>query len=190
VCGFLGSALHPSGDPTLTGDAGLASWVGDPMWVTSHALILAATVLLVPALLGLTRTLTGNAHTAARVATAVSIVWVVESVPHLLAALDEDALLSGRAAPFLMGHIVGSAIVYPLVGLAFAALALLGGGALAHPVFNVLGAVGALAFGFAPIAVGPLGIDALGVLFSGSLLLTAWLVVVGVTALMRGRAAG
>ena len=42
-----------------------------------------------------------------------------------------------------------------------------------------------MAFGFAPIAVGPLGIDELGVLFSGGLLMASWLAVVGAVALSR-----
>lgn len=189
VCGFVGGLLHPDEDPALTGDAALASWVGNPMWVPSHVLILASTALLVIGMLGLSRSaiLTGAARTASRLALGASIVWLVESVPHLLAALDEARLLAGAPAPFLTGHLLGAVIVYPLVGLSVAALALLGGRALAHPALNVLGAIGAVAFAIAPVAVGPLGIDALGVLFAGMLLTMAWFAAVGVTALVRRR---
>lgn len=189
VCGLVGGLLHPDEDPTLTGDAALASWVGNAMWVPSHALILASTALLVLGMLGLSRSavLSGAARTAARVVLGASIVWLVESVPHLLAALDEPRLLAGAPAPFLTGHLLGAVVVYPLVGLSVAALALLGGRALAHPALNVLGAVGAVAFAIAPVAVGPLGIEALGVLFGGMLLAMAWFALVGVTALVRRR---
>ncbi len=187
TCGFAGSVLHPGGDPSLGGDAGLASWVSDPMWVPSHVLILVAVALLAPALFGLARSLTGAARTAAWVAFGASLVWLVESVPHLLAAKDEDALLAGEPARFLESHLFGSVIAYPVASISLAALALLGGRALAHPVVNLLGVVGALAFGFAPIAVGPLGIDSFGVLFSGSMLMTAWIAAVGATKLAGDR---
>ena len=181
ILGFVGSLLH------LTGDTALASEVGDPLWVPSHVLVLGFVALLVPGLLGLARSgvLSGAARTAALVAFGVAIVWVVESVPHLLAAADHHALLTGQPAPFVTGHLIGATIVYPLGGLSIAALALLGGRRLAHPVLNVLGAIGAVAFGIAPIAYDVLGIEELGDLFAGSLLLTAWLVAVGVTALIR-----
>jgi hypothetical protein len=163
--------------------------VGDSLWVPSHVGILVWAVLLVPGLLGLARSglLSGAARTAAWVAFGVSILWLVESVPHLLAALDQDALLAGQSAPFLYGHLVGATLVYPLIGFSVAALALLSGRTLTHPVLGVLGAVGAAAFGFAPVAVGPLGIDALGFLFTGLLLFALWTAAVGVTALIRRR---
>ena len=189
ILGFVGSLLHPQGDPTLTGDAALASEVGDPLWIPSHVLVLGFVALLVPGLLGLVRSgvLSGAARTAALIAFGAAIVWVVESVPHLLAATDHHALLTGQPAPFVTWHLVGATIVYPLGGFSIAALALLGWRRLAHPVLNVLGAVGAVAFGIAPIAYDVLGIEELGDLFAGSLLLTAWLAAVGATALVRQR---
>lgn len=187
LCGFVGSFLHPNGDPTLTGDAGLASWVGDPMWIPSHALILASAALVVPALFGLARTLTAKARVSAWIAFGASLVWLTESIPHLLAGTEADAILAGEPMPFTQGHLVGAVIAYPLIGFSLAALAILGWRALAHPVVNALGALGSVAFGFAPIAVGPLGIDALGSLFAGSMLMTAWLAVVGATALIRAK---
>ncbi|MGD9526042.1 hypothetical protein [Pseudonocardia sp.] len=191
VLGFLGSLLHPMGDPTLTGDAALAAEVGDPLWVPSHVLILAFTVLLVPGLLGLARSgaLSGRARTAALVAMGAAVLWVVESVPHLLAVTDHHALLTGQPAPLVTTHLVGASIVYPLAGFSIAALALLGGRRLAHPVLNALGALGSVAFGIAPIAYDVLGITEAGDLFAGSLLLTAWIAVVGATALVRKRSA-
>ena len=68
-----------------------------------------------------------------------------------------------------------------------AALAVLGWRGLAHPVLNVLGAVGAVAFGIAGFASYLLGSEALLDLFAGSMLLTAWVAAVGATALIRRR---
>ena len=190
VLGFAGSVLHPQGDPTLTGDAALASEVGDPLWVPSHVLVLVFVALLVPGLLGLARSgvPTGAARTACLVAFGAAIVWVVESVPHLLAFADHHALLTGQPAPLVTAHLVGTVAVYPLAGFSIAALALLGGRRLAHPLVNVVGALGAVAFGIAPVAYDVLGIEAAGDLFAGSLLLTAWVATVGATALVRRRA--
>ncbi len=187
--GFVGSLLHPQGDPTVTGNAALASEVGDPLWIPSHVLVLVFVALLVPGLLGLARSgvLSGAARTAALVAFGAAIVWVLESVPHLLAAADHDALLTGQPTPLVTGHLIGASIVYPLAGFSIATLALLGGRRLTHPVLNVLGAVGAVAFGIAPLAYDQLGIEEAGDLFAGSLLLTLWLVAVGATALVRQR---
>jgi hypothetical protein len=78
-------------------------------------------------------------------------------------------------------------IVCPLIGFSIASLAVLSGRSLVHPIIGLLGAIGAAAFGLAPVAVGPPGINALGVLFNGVLLMTAWLAVVGVTTLIRLR---
>lgn len=53
VLGFVGSLLHPMGDPTLSGDAAVAAEIGDPLWTPSHLLILVFVALLVPGFLGL-----------------------------------------------------------------------------------------------------------------------------------------
>ena len=103
---------------------------------------------------------------------------MIESVPHLPAPIDHSAVLSDGATPFLNGHLFGSVLVYPFFGFSVAALALLSGRRLVHPAVGVLGALGAAAFGFAPIAVGSLGIDEFGVLFSSGLLMS-WFGVVG-----------
>ena len=189
ILGFLGSLLHPMGDPTLSGDAAVAAEIGDPLWVPSHIFILVFVALLAPGMLGLARSgvLSGAARTAALVTFGAAIVWVVESVPHLLAATDHHALLTGQPTPFLTGHSVSAGIVYPLATFPTAALAVLGRRRLAHPVVNVLGAVGAVAFGIAGISYYVLGSEELLDLFAGSMLLTAWVAVVGAAALVRGR---
>ena len=187
--GFVGSLLHPQGDPTLTGNAALAAEVGDPLWVPSHILVLVFVALLVPGMLGLARSgvLSGAARTAALVVFGAAIVWLVESVPHLLAAADHHALLTGQPTPFLTAHMVSAGIVYPLGTFPIAALAVLGWRRLAHPVLNVLGAIGAVAFGIAGFTYYLLGSEELVDLFAGSMLLTAWVAAVGATALIRHR---
>jgi hypothetical protein len=187
IAGVAGALLHPDQDPSLNGPTAIADWIADPFWMPSHILILLAALLFAPGLLGLTRSglLAGAARTTAWVAAAVSVLYVIESVPHLLAPIDHSAVLSDGATPFLNGHQFGSLLVYPLFGFSVAALAFLSGRRLVHPAVGVLGALGAVAFGFAPIAVGPLDIDEFGVLFSGGLLMASWFAVVGGVALSR-----
>lgn len=189
--GFGGSLLHPMGDPTLSGDALVASEIGDPLWVPSHVLILLFAVLLAPGMLGLARSgvVSGAARTAAMLTFGASVVWVLESVPHLLAAAEHHALLTGGSTPFLTAHELTAGVVYPLVAFPLAALALLGGRRLAHPVLNVLGALGAVAFGIAGFSLYVLGSEALLDLFAGSLLFPLWVAVVGAVALVRRRSA-
>jgi uncharacterized membrane protein YuzA (DUF378 family) len=126
------------------------------------------------------------ARRAAWVAALAAVLLVVEGAFHLAAFVDEDAARSGAATPVLSTHMVMSLIIYPLFTLALAALALLSGRTLTHPVVGVLGAIGAIAFGVAPALVGPAGIDSLAVLFGvGGILMSLWFIVVGVSALIR-----
>lgn len=188
--GFAGGMLHPGMDSALSGPAALAGWVGDPLWLPSHGLILAAFMLLLPGLLGLSRSrvpLSATARRAAWIATATLVLLILEGIPHFAAAFDETAVLAGQPAPFLTGHLFGSAVIYPVFGLALAALAVLSGRNLTHPIIGVLSAIGAVAWGFAPLAIGPLGIDGLDVLFNGAQLWTAWFAVVGLRALAQRR---
>lgn len=49
----LGGLLHPQEDEALSGLAQTHAWLGDPMWVPSHLLLLLAEVLLIAGLVGL-----------------------------------------------------------------------------------------------------------------------------------------
>jgi hypothetical protein len=126
----VGGFLHPDQDPNLPEEAILAAWLGDPLWVPSHSLLLVGAILLVPGLLG---------------------------------------LLGGRP------------------DLPVAALAVLGGRRLAHPVVAGLAAVGGVAWAAAPWAVGP-RIESAGWLFPMGMLMAAWFLAVGVGELPRRRA--
>jgi len=187
-----GGLLHPGQDPSLPARAALAAWIGDPLWVPSHALILAGAMLLVPGLLGLRHRhpdLPDGAHRAARAATLGALLWTVESVPHLGAATESAAAADGRATPILFTHMVLSLVAYPLVGLSVAALAVLAGGRLAHPGFAVLAVPGGLAWSLAPWLVGPLRLESFAVLFPLGILMALWFVGVGVRELGRRRVA-
>ncbi len=42
---FVGGMLPPEKDPALSGHAAEAAWIGDPVWVPSHSLILLSSIL-------------------------------------------------------------------------------------------------------------------------------------------------
>ncbi|MDQ3714969.1 MAG: hypothetical protein M3381_02855, partial [Actinomycetota bacterium] len=161
-------------------------------WIPSHALIVAATIGFLIGLFALARSpmpLSAAARRAAWVAAVGAVLLAVEGAFHLGAFVDEDAARAGEATPVLGTHLVLSLIIYPLFSLALAALAVLSGRTLPHPVVGIIGAIGAIAFGVAPALVGPAGIDALAVLFGiGGILMSLWFIVVGVSALVRASA--
>lgn len=188
---FVGGMLHPHQDPALSGAAALGAWIGDPLWVPAHSLILLSSILFLSGLFGLLRARLGLSAAARRagwVAVIATALWMVESMPHLAATTDSAAALAAQSTPFLSAHMVLSLAVYPLFGFSVAALALLSARNLVHPVVGTFGAVGGIAVGIAPWAVGPLGIDALGVLFVvAPLLISVWFAAVGTLALLRHR---
>ena len=156
----------------------------------SHLLLLLAEILLTVGLLGLLtahQDLPRSARRAGRVALAGAVLWVVEGVPHVLAAGDAHAVAAGHPAPFFAGFQQLAVLVYPVVGLSVGALATLGGRRLTHPLFGVAGAVGGGAFALAPLLEGLGGIDGLDFLYLLGLLMAVWFAAVGATELIRRR---
>lgn len=187
----VGGFLHPDQDPNAPEEAILAAWLGDPLWVPSHSLLLVGAILLVPGLLGLLGgrpDLPAAARRAGWVAVAGAALWVVEGVPHLAAAAESAAAAAGQPTPLLVIHQLLALVAFPLVGLSIAGLAVLGGRQLAHPVLAALAAAGGVAWTAAPWAVGPLGIESLGWLFPVGMLMAPWFLAVGVGELARRRA--
>ncbi len=76
----VGGTLHPDQDPTVPESETLPAWIGHPLWVPSHALILAAAVLLIPGLVGLLAArpaLSVGARRAGRVAVVAAVLWAI-----------------------------------------------------------------------------------------------------------------
>lgn len=191
---LIGGLLHPEEDPALSGHAATAAWIGDPLWVPSHSLILLSSVLFALGLFGLLRArpdLPATTRRAGWVAVAGAVLSVVENVPHLAATFESDAAAAGHATPFLNAHMVLALLAFPLFGCSVAALAVLGGRQLAHPVVAAGAVVGGICWSLGPWAVGPLGIESLDVLFIVGMLMALWFAVVGVRAvLVKGPKAG
>jgi hypothetical protein len=120
-----GGRMHPESDGSDPLREELATMTADPDWVTGHALVVAATVLLV---LGLRLTLRQEQWPTRvrRVIGMTSVVlaaYVIETVFHLAAVVDSAELASGGHAPVAMTHIWLAAVLYPASGLAIAYLA-------------------------------------------------------------------
>ncbi|MFS8096162.1 hypothetical protein LFM09_03390 [Lentzea alba] len=182
-----GGMLHPEEDPSLTGHAAEAAWIGDPLWVPSHSLILLSSILFALGLTGLLRDkpLPAAARRAGWIAVAGAVLCVVENVPHLVAHFESDAAAAGHSTPFLNTHQVLALLAFPVFGLSVAALAVLG--KLTNPLFTVGAVVGGIAWSLGPWAVGPLGLEQLDVLFIIGMLMALWFAAVGVGGLTRAK---
>ncbi|HEY0574857.1 MAG TPA: hypothetical protein VGD73_12215 [Pseudonocardia sp.] len=189
---FVGGMLHPEQAPAASEAAGLAAWIGDPLWIPAHTFILLSSILLVLGLVGLLGhrpDLPESARRAGWLAVAGAALSAVENVPHLAATTESAAAAAGHATPLLHAHMTLALISFPLFGLSLGALALLSGGRLAYPLFGALAAVGGIAWAIAPWAVGPFAVESLAVLFIVGMLMALWFVAVGVRALLTRRSA-
>jgi hypothetical protein len=190
-----GGILHPHADTGAGYEEALAGMFNASAWTASHAMALLGFLLLA---LSATMLVRGQGHRwptgvrfAAWAVAAGAALAVIESVPHLLASSEADALLRGEATPLTDLHALLGAVTTPLLGLSVAALALisardrvLGNGRVAASV----AVVGGLAYTLA----GPLMLltkdPAFSPLFAGSAALAIWLVLAGVRTARRLRA--
>jgi hypothetical protein len=189
---FVGGMLHPEQGPAASEAAGLAAWIGDPLWIPAHTFILLSSILFVLGLVGLLGhrpDLPESARRAGWLAVAGAALSAVENVPHLAATTESAAAAAGHATPLLHAHMTLALISFPLFGLSLGALALLSGGRLAYPLFGALAVVGGIAWAVAPWAVGPFAVESLAVLFIVGMLMALWFVAVGVRALLTRRSA-
>lgn len=187
---FIGGILHPEEDPALSGHAAEAAWIGDPLWVPSHSLILLSSTLFALGLFGLLRShpdLPTAARRAGWVTAAGAVLLVIENVPHLAAASESDAAAAGHSTPFLSTHMALSLVAFPVFGFALAAFAVLSGRHLTHPALAIAAVIGGISWGLGPWAVGPLGLEQLDVLFIIGMLMALWFAVVGIRALVGAK---
>ncbi len=120
-----GGRLHPSADAKDDLPTELATMTADDRWVPGHSLIVASTVLLA---LGLWLAYRGRVWPVAvrrplLVAAIAVSVYVLETVAHLAAVIDAQALADGETAPVAASHIGLSIVLYPITGWALIWLA-------------------------------------------------------------------
>lgn len=121
----MGGRMHPSADAEDDLRTELATMTADERWIPGHSLIVASTVLLAAGLWWAWRRdvwPTEVRRTLGWASLAVSV-YVVETVAHLGAVTDSDALAQGHSAPIAMTHVGLSIVLYPITGWAIALLA-------------------------------------------------------------------
>jgi hypothetical protein len=193
----LGGALHPRVDTAVEYEKGLAGMFESAAWVSSHALTMAGFVVLGVSLAVLVRDLGPAWGSRVRaigwVAAVAAGLAAMESVPHLLARSEADALLEGGSTPLTDLHAVLQAVATPAVGLSLAALAVATAGTRALGSGRIAAGVavaGGVAFALAGPAIAVTENSELSVLFTGSAGLSIWLLVSGVRTARRLRGAG
>lgn len=166
----------------------------DPSWVTGHALTALSTVLLAAGLWTLHRRgdLPGRTARAVRMAVVAVSVYVVETLFHLAAVVDADALAAGDAAPVAGGHVLLSAALYPVSGVAPALLGLAmlresGGPWRAIAPLAVLG--GTLHALAVPLILLQPDTDGAPLFAGGAVLLAVWSLLTGLTGVGTGQPA-
>lgn len=179
-----GGVLHPRVDTGVTFEAGLAGMFESGAWVAAHALTMAGYAALAVSLAVLVR---GSVW--GRIAVAGAALAAIESVPHLLAASEADALAGGGSTPLTDLHTILQAVATPAVGLSIAALAVtntLAGGRIAAAV----AVVGGVAFALAGPAIALTENSGLSPLFAGSAGISLWCVVAGARLARRAELRG
>lgn len=177
---IAGGMLHPGDSGSGTKTEQLHEMLVQSSWYPAHALLLFATVGFAAGALALRHGATGVVGATARIASVVGVVAVLGMAIHLLEALNADALADGRTNLFAQLQVVNETVVDSAWGLAFAALAVVGGvtRSIGNPVTAALGAVGGGAFTLASATIA--FTDTFDPLFPVSALLGTWAIWIGV----------
>lgn len=190
----VGGAMHPDADAEDSLRQELATMTADDLWVPGHTLIAVATALLAVGLWGAYR---ASAWPSARVALrwgAVAVsVYVVETVMHLAAVVDSEALAAGEAAPVAFGHVGLALVLYPVSGLAIAWLAASLGRAWQGPerLLALTGILGGLVHAVSvPLTVVLPDVEATPLFASAGMLLALWSLSIGLVGLRHGAGRG
>lgn len=185
VCMAAAGPLHPESDASGTTREELATMTAGDTWVLSHAGVAVGTVLLAVALWSAHR---GDHWPAAtrrnlRLAAIAVSVYVVETVVHLAAVVDREALAAGDPAPVAFGHLALAAVLYPVSGLAIVALAvrLAATVTAGHKVLAGIGVLAGLAHAVSvPLTLLAPDLETTPVFAAGGILLAAWAIGTGI----------
>jgi hypothetical protein len=166
----LGGVLHPRVDTAVEFEQGLAGMFESSAWSPSHLLTMAGFLVIAVSLAALAH---GRLRVIGRIAAAAAAFAAVESVPHLLAASE---------ASLVDVHTNLQVVSTPLVGLSFAALALVGhrsGELDAGRIVTGIAVVTGCLFALAGPAIAFTENSELSPLFAGAAGLAIWAVVAG-----------
>jgi len=172
---IAGSATHPR-DPSMQ------QMLMNPIWVPSHALMLAGYVSLLASLVLLHRSGGGPVGRWMVIALAGTALQTVEALFHLISVVDAGRLQAGHATPVFTAHMVLGAVGYPVFALVAAALVIAGARTrtLGRWWIAPLGVLGALLPGLAGVLVIWMGATGVGFLFAGIALFGLWEIVAAV----------
>jgi hypothetical protein len=176
-----GGILHPRVDAAVEFEAGLAGMFESGAWVAAHALTMAGF-----AALAVSLSLLARGSVIGWIAAAGAALAAIETVPHLLAASEADALTGGGSTPLTDLHTALQAVATPAVGLSIAALAVVSGGR----IVAAFAVVGGVAYALAGPAIALTQDSALSPLFAGSAGIAIWCVVTGVRMARRAETPG
>lgn len=196
VLAVAGGGMHPGADPAGSVRDDLAEMTADPSWVTGHALTAVSAVLLAWALWALHRSGAGlpvRTARAVRIAAVAVSLYVLETLFHLAAVVDSEALAAGQLAPVSGAHVLLSAVLYPVSGCALVLLGLAvlreGRGApRAGAVLAVLG--GAMHAAAVPLVLLRPDADGAPLFAGGAVLLALWSLLTATTGMPTRMPAG
>ena len=183
----LGGVMHPRADTEAEFDAALVGMFESSAWTPAHLLTLVGFAVLAISLAVLLRRQRSTWSSGMRLlvagAAGAAAFATIESVPHLLASTEADALRSGEGSPLADLHSALQAASTVAVGATLAALAVVGtrartldGGRVAA----ALAVIGGLAFAAAGPALALTEDPGLSPLFAGAAGLAIWMVATGV----------
>jgi hypothetical protein len=166
---IAGAMTHPR-DPSMQ------QMLMNPVWVPSHALMLAGYVSLLASLFLLHRSGGGPVGRWMLIAIAGTALQTLEAFFHLIAVVDAERMQAGHAAPVFTTHMVLGALGYPVFALVGIALVVAGARTrtLGRWWIAPLGILGALLPGLAGVLVIWMGVTGVGVLFAGITFFGLW----------------
>jgi hypothetical protein len=192
VCMAAAGPLHPESDASGSTREELATMTAGDTWILSHAGVAFGTLLLAVGLWSALRSGTWPTATqrALRIAAIAVSAYVLETVMHLAAVVDREALAAGDPAPVAFSHLALALVLYPISGLAIAALSarLWGTVTAGH---KVLAAIGVLA-GLLHAVVVPLtmlapDLETTPIFAAAGILLAAWSIGTGIAGIRERR---
>lgn len=182
----LGGVLHPRVDAGLDFEQGLAGMFESPLWTASHLLTMGGYLALAISLATLVRAQerawTRRLRVVAWVAVTSAVIATAESLPHLLAASDADALRRGEEATLANLHTDLQVFSTPALGLSVVALAVVGArtrGLDGGTPATVIAVLGGLAFALAGPVIAFSENSDLSPLFAGAAGIAIWAVAAG-----------
>ncbi len=186
---LVGGVTHPSDSGSGNKVQQLHEMLVNSSWYPSHVLLLVAMALFATGILTFGRQpgLTSGMERLLKFVFVIACIATVSMAVHLFAALGADSLADGRHSLVSRVQTVNETVVDAGWGLAFAALAVVGGltGTVGNRITIPFGLIGGLAYALASGTIAYT--DTFDALFKVGSLLSVWAIMVGVIDVRRRR---